>query len=541
MTRIRERGKWLIALALCLSCFVWCAALMAAPTFAEEAAPKAYDPVSGYKNVYERMSAAGVSKSPKEFFYASGMAPAQVYNAELKAEAGKYTIGVDGYAAAPLTRAFPVKSNGTLDTAYPEGETPEPNTAHYMKVTDAIYEEVVLKDGSWAPSDPRKFVYSSSAAANTQRNLPAAMKGGKFYLRLANDIYVAVANDGTLDCNDVVKKLGAAGEEAMYPPPAPVYKYQAVEGYKNLYAMLGADGKPKSYIYSAKAPEEGKEPPAQSRQALVKGEAFYVPFAEDSGIFLAVNADGALNFGKALWWGFDGKFGTADDLATSVKEDSGYYYWQQAQGVWQMIRGIFNPDHTTTAPPTTSTTAAPAYRYRAVEGRGNLYETLNADGTSRSPRTYIYSETAPADGSAPPARARAAYVKGDYFYASIVEDSGIFLAVNSDGALNYSNAIWWGPDRRFGTGDDFDTSVREDAGQYFWRQVDGLWQLITGAGHPETTSTTVNPLLTTQDTLPPKTGKEGLNTGAAVCMALLLMACAYCGFQAFRRRAARTH
>ena len=99
---VKERGKWLLALALCLSCFVLCASLMAGPTYAEEAAPKAYDAVTTFKNVYERMNAAGVSKFPKEFFYASGTAPAQVYNAALKEEAGKHVIGIEGYHVSYL-------------------------------------------------------------------------------------------------------------------------------------------------------------------------------------------------------------------------------------------------------------------------------------------------------------------------------------------------------------------------------------------------------------------------------------------------------
>ena len=550
MTGMKEKGKWLIALALCLSCFALCASLIAAPTFAEEAAPKAFEAVTGYKNVYERLSATGVSKSPKEFFYASGADPAKVYNAELTlTAAGKYTIGIDGYAVAPVTRDFPIKANGTLDTTNPTPPAPppaDPPVLKQIKISAAVdYKniyELCDKDGD--SLTPNEYVYACSENPNDEFSLPALKKGDTYYLRLKDDIYVAVAADGALDCGDVIKKLGAAGEEVLFPLPAPVYKYKAAEDCKNIYEVLDKDGKsksPKEYIYSTKAPEDGKAPPAQSQEALVKGDAFYVCFLDGSGIFLAVNDDGTLNFGKALWWGLDGNFGTADDLVTSVKEDGGYYYWQQGQGVWQMIRGIFNPNFTTTAAPTSSSTAAPVYRYRAVENQTNLYELLNTDGSARSPREYIYSETAPVNGSAPPASARTALLRGDYFYVPLVEDSGIFLAVNTDGTFNYSNAVWWGLDRRFGTSDDFDTSVRiEDNGMYSWLQANGLWQLIQGFIHPEHTSTTENPLLTTQDPGgPPKTGKEGLNPGVAVCMALLLMGCLYCGFQAFRRRAVR--
>ena len=537
MTRMKERGKWLTALALCLSCFVLCAALMAAPTFAEESPPKTHDAVTGYKNVYERMNALGVSKSPKEFFYASGSNAAQVYNAALKENAGKYTIAIEGYAAAPLTRDFPIKANGTLDTADPAPPAEPPADLPVLKAVAGRTNIYELCDKDGVSLSPQQYVYACSSKFEDERSLPALKKGDKYYLRLKDDAYIAVAADGTLDCNDVIEKINTANEKVLYPLPAPVYKYAAVTGYKNLFEVLDKDGKsksPKEYIYSTTAPEDGKAPPAQSQKAQVKGETYYVSFLDGSGIFVAVSADGTLNYGKALWWGLDGIFGTADDLVTSVKEDGGYYYWQQGQGVWQMIQGIFNPAKTTAAP---TTTAAPVYKYKAVENQKNVYELLNADGTSKSPKEYIYSETAPADGSAPPSGAKVAYVKGSYFYAPLVEGSGIFLAVNTDGTLNYSNAIWWGPDGKFGTADDFETSVRqEENGMYSWLQANGLWQLIQGIVSP---TTTTNPLLTGPEELPPKTGKEGLNPGVAVCMGLLLMGCVYCGFQAFRRRTIR--
>jgi len=541
MIKVKERGKWLAALALCLSCFLLCATLLAAPTLAEETPKKEYEAVESFKNVYERLD-EGKSKPVKEFFYASGTAVPQVHNAALKSADGKFSIGIDGYPAAPTVRYFPIKANGTLDTTDPDPSTGAVTGMPQLSKINGRVNLYEMLDEEGKAHNPKEYVYSCSASTIDNLFLAALKNDDKYYLRLEKDIYIAVAMDGTLDCNDVIKKLGTANEEVLFPLPPPVFKYKAVENYKNLYELLGADGKsknPKEYLYSTKAPEDGKSPPASSQQALAKGDAYYVCFVEDSGIFLAVSGDGTLNFGNAIWWGVDKKFDTKDDLATSVKEDSGYYFWQQAPGVWQMILGIFNPAYTTTAPATTTitTTAAPVYKYRAVENYKNLFEVLNADGTSRSPREYIYSETAPADGSAPPAAARAALVRGDYFYVPIAPDSGIFLAVNSDGSINYTNAVWWGPDRRFDTSDDFDTSVREQDGFYEWLTASGIWERIINFIHPTQPTTTTSPLLTTrEEPLPPKTGKEPLNPGIAVCMALLLMGCLYCGFQAFRRR-----
>jgi len=540
--KLRERGKWLAALALCLSCFLLCAALTAAPTRAEEA-PKTHDAVAGYKNVYERLDAAGKSKSPKEYVYASGTALDKVCNAALKEDAGKFFIGIDGYETAPTLRYFALKADGTLNTKVdPLPVTPPEPTDPQLNTIAGRVNLYEVCDAGGTPLSPKLFIYANSAVAQNEELLPAhkvADKGGdaskdKYYLRLANDTYIAVAKDGTLDCNDVIKKLGTANEEVLFPLPPPVYKYKAVEGYKNLFELLDKDGKsksPKEYIYSTKAPEDGKEPPAGAQEALVKGDAFYVCFLENSGIFLAVSADGTLNFSDVIWWGADKTFGTKDDLATTMKEEHGYYYWQQAQGVWQMILGIFNPLYTTTAP---ASTAAPVYKYKAVTGYKNLYEQLAADGSSKNPREFLYSPTAPADGSAPPASSHPAYAKGDNYYTPLFENGGIFLAVETDGTLSFDGAIWWGLDKKFGTADDFDTSVKLEDGQYFWRTVEGLWQLITNALLPDSTT---NSLLTTQETLPPKTGAQSFNAGAAAAMALLLMGCVYCGYQAFRRRA----
>ena len=565
MNVMKERGKWAAALALCISCFVLCATLLSAPTLAADPPAAKFKAVTDYKFVYERLNAEGASKSPKEFLYASNADPDQVYNILLKEDAGAYLLGIAGYTAAPETRFFPVKKNATLDTKAPvPEEEEEEEEAEDLPVLKAIAGRANLyeycdKDGK--SLDPKVYVYANSAKADEELFLAAHKLGDKYYLRLAGDIYVAVAADGTLNCNDVIsagadKKLGTADDVVLFPKPLPVYKYKAVEGQKNLYEMLGADGKskdPKEFIYSATAPEDDKAPPAKSVPAFAKGSTYYVEILEGSGIFLAVNSEGALSYTNAIWWGLDGKFNTADDLATSVREESGYFYWKQAEGVWRMISGLFNPNYTTTttAPDTSSTattTTAPAvYKYKAVENQKNLFEVLAADGASKSPKEYIYSTTAPEEGKAPPAGARAAQPKGTLFYVPLVEDSGIFLAVNSDGTLNYTNAIWWGPDGIFGTADDFETSVMEEGGYYFWMQANGLWRRIESILAPTTSAPTTEAPTTTTDGFftsgagespYPKTGLP-LNPALMVCMALLLMGSVYCGIQVFRRRTVR--
>jgi enolase len=85
---------------------------------------------------------------------------------------------------------------------------------------------------------------------------------------------------------------------------------------------------------------------------------------------------------------------------------------------------------------------------------------------------------------------------------------------------------------------------------YFWKQADGLWKIIEGLLDPNKTtspsgnssssdssSSTQDDFLNGSNPNLVKTGKEtSFNTGVAVCMALLFMGCAYCAYQAFRRK-----
>jgi len=105
--------------------------------------------------------------------------------------------------------------------------------------------------------------------------------------------------------------------------------------------------------------------------------------------------------------------------------------------------------------------------------------------------------------------------------------------------------------------------VKEENGYYYWRQAEGVWQMIQGIFNPENTTTTITTTTTTTTstesctcdadedctctttTLPgqevdkPKTGNTVFKPGVAVCMALLIMCCGYCGFQMLRRRNVR--
>ena len=173
MPVLKERGKWLIALALCLSCLVLCATLISAPTLAVEEPPAEYKAVTGFdKYVFEHLN-AGASKSPEEFVYASSATPAQasqVYNIALKKDAGAYLVGIDVQidSSKPADiQYFPVKKDATLDTKVVPAPTEAPAlTDPVLKKIDgrANLYEVFFSDGT-TPFAPPLYVYASSAAA----------------------------------------------------------------------------------------------------------------------------------------------------------------------------------------------------------------------------------------------------------------------------------------------------------------------------------------------------------------------------------------
>lgn len=199
-----------------------------------------------------------------------------------------------------------------------------------------------------------------------------------------------------------------------------------------------------------------------------------------------------------------------------------------------------------------------------MTGYANIYEVLTSSGSSKNPKEFLYSTTAPVDGSKPPEKSAKAYQKDTAYYISILEGSGIFLSIKSDGNVDMTKAIWWGADKTFNTSDDVDTAVKETGGYYYWQEAEGVWKTITGILNPEKT-TTVNPssdtttapgasssgtttapggyssstngFFTTGEHVYPKTGLP-VRTGLIVCMALLFMGCLYCGFQAIRKKSA---
>lgn len=461
----------------------------------------------------------------------------------------------------------------------PPAPDPDPLKFNYRAVTNYknLYEVLDTQDKA---KEPKEYIFSKTAPANGSAlpagALPVYVKADVFYIPLAadSDTYAAVKADGTLDLANAIwrgadKKIGTADDvtttvkeengswfwkqaDGTWKAVEPVVKfnYKAVLGYKNLYEVLDAQDKakdPQQYIFSRTAPVNGAALPAGCVPALLKNNVFYVCFDAVSGIYLAVKTDGNTDLARALWWGADKLFGTADDFETSVKEEYGYYSWKQAGDVWKLIEGIINHENTTTAPAPSSNIAGQKITYVPVAGWYNLYKQYPTTDTSGTNFNYIFSFSGKPDTDHAPV-----FVQNGKYYFQVLK-SDIYLALKNNGTFDIDDAVWAGPDKTFGTADDKVPVLRE--GSYFYEESAGVWKFITARFDyldsrwtvPVTTTTAVTTTTTGAATTTtngfftmgsvsamPKTGVP-VNMGLLVCAALLFMGCAYCGYRLIRK------
>jgi len=144
-----------------------------------------------------------------------------------------------------------------------------------------------------------------------------------------------------------------------------------------------------------------------------------------------------------------------------------------------------------------------------------------------------------------------------YYVHALKND--VYFALLPNGKCDVNDAIWLGPDGKFNTADDRAAVLRE--GSYFYEESPGVWKFLASrfdyadtrwASVMETTTATTLPSTSTaaptstgitttdgffssgQQNGPPKTGVPA-NLGLMVCVALLFMGCAYCGYRLLRK------
>jgi len=551
MFKVKEKGKWLIALALCLSCFVLCASLMTAPTLAEEApgtAPKTVALGTLTPTLKSNWEGPGTYTDNKDAghagsFKATAMADDTGLTPTADPAEAQYNIWNKGYTK--LTgKIYPAKGNAA---------------------TSSLTVKIFANDG--IPVTPAKLVYESPASVRPD-SLAATIEVELTDVVDLLTIEVS-SNDGSGTAASVIfaDMVFTQAEGSAPPPkasdktvglqtltPAPKQNWEGPGTYtdnkntdraNSLKAVAAFTAENRAFaVYNL---NKGYTK-LTGKVACLKGNSdtcdltvkIYASPATKSPLYAIENIKAGSDAKP-----FEVDLAGATLLAFSaVNADSGIPDAKASLIFYDLELTLVKEAE-----------APPVYgKYKAVDGYKKLYEVLDTEGKSKEPKEYILSPTPPVDGSAPPAQAKKAYPKGNSFYVAIAEGSGIFLALDTDGSLNLLDAIWWGMDGVFGTNDDLATSVKEESGYYFWRQADGIWQMIRNIFNPDhtsaaitttetdtssaeaDTSSTTNSFLASKESLPPKTGKE-FNPGAAVVLALLLMGCVYCGFQVFRRRA----
>jgi len=100
--------------------------------------------------------------------------------------------------------------------------------------------------------------------------------------------------------------------------------------------------------------------------------------------------------------------------------------------------------------------------YVAVSGWTRVYEFVNADGSSKSPKKFVYA----ADGKPENGYDYQLSQKESKFYAEYFKNN-VYVALKTDGTFDLNDAIWAGPDKLFGTADDKVAVKKADNGYYY--------------------------------------------------------------------------
>lgn len=449
----KEKAKWFVALLLCISCFTFCVSMMAS-TAAEESV--VYTPVPGRTNVYETKKADG---SHDKYVYTTSATPTERYAIVLSSTFDLLSWG-GRWASGDL---YLVAEDGTLKTDRDSSNSYEIDDGKQFEQVPGVknvYKELT--------SSEERYCYSSLSMPQLGCHLPVYKKGSTFYIWTDGDNYVAITANGTLDCNNVIWKLGASEEKVLFPKggtdstttlagqtttttaatttttvagqtttttaatttttvagqttttttstttttaagSAPTYS--PVTGMKNVYEVKKANGdsnSPKQFVYSSAAT------PAQvfNITAYEKDTRYFIAIPLTETVYYQVKADGTLETAVYYKAGADTLFPSADDALT-LGDPTG------------------------------------SKKYQAVTGKKNIYEALKDDGTSQDPKKFVYCVSDKPQESLP----IEVYLKGDVYYIRLTNDD--YIAVSAaDGTLDCNNVINAGPDKLFNTADD---------------------------------------------------------------------------------------
>ena len=114
--------------------------------------------------------------------------------------------------------------------------------------------------------------------------------------------------------------------------------------------------------------------------------------------------------------------------------------------------------------------------YRPVGEPPNVYEVVDENGNSLEPEKYVYNEDGDPVGQYE--KNRPANKEDGFYYVEDPKGSNIWHKVKGDGTLQDSPALWGGPDRKPGGGDDKEVTKFDD-GSYWVHVAQNVWREVT--------------------------------------------------------------
>ncbi|MDR1464574.1 MAG: leucine-rich repeat domain-containing protein [Oscillospiraceae bacterium] len=338
---------------------------------------------------------------------------------------------------------------------------------------------------------------------------------------------------------------------------------------KNVYEEVNADGSsksPKRYVYdNDDSISNGVQGPA-----YLKDGAYYTALLNYGGVFAQVNDNGSLLNTPVIWHGPDKTFGTADDQGVVL---IGGKYYIKGEGDEQQVIDPETPSASATAQ--SSSAASTAAASTGTSGTGstgstattvnlkpvgtpkNVYEEVNADGSSKNPKRYVYDN----DDNVSNGVQGTAYLKDGGYWTELTAYRSVYVQIGNDGKLITAIGFWYGADQIFNTADDVAVVLKE--GKYAVLNEDGSvkeWitpevtstnpsssASVSSAGTGSGTDTSNTKVTLSDDFFNSTGGKDGpevpptggrFSPGMAVCISLLTLASGYCATQLVRKRKA---
>ncbi|MCL1832172.1 MAG: hypothetical protein FWG45_04575, partial [Oscillospiraceae bacterium] len=262
----KAKSKWLVALLLCISCFVLCASMITSPTMAENDTTKTLDTLTNVTKTNWTGPAANVDKDntsrPDSF----------------KATATGGTGGAKAVAAYDLDKKY-TKLTGTI---VPAKDNPEGSK---LKVKIFI---VPVTDTATPAYQSSQDITKDSSGINFEITGAAFGEAQLLTIEVAN-----ASGEASVILADMQLTPAAAQPTTDH--------YVAVSGWTKAYEFVNPDGSsktPKKFVYAS----DGKPENGYDYQLFAKETKFYAEYFKNS-VYAALKADGTFDLNDAIWAG----------------------------------------------------------------------------------------------------------------------------------------------------------------------------------------------------------------------------------------------